>query len=81
MFKKLDCVVAVIGVAIPIAVDELRPDFSQVVRSDRLPAHQAETLRAGRPPIDQYESHVAAPNAKQNTVSDELKAFGGGAQR
>ena len=81
MFKKRDRAFAVIGVAILIAVGELRPDFSQIARSDRLIAHHTERLRAGRPAIHQDESHVAPPNAKQNTVSDEWKTLGGGAQR
>ena len=72
---------AVIGVAIMIAVGEPRSDFSQIARPDRLMAPHTERLRAGRPAIDQYESHVAPPNAKQNTVSDGCRAFGGGAQR
>jgi hypothetical protein len=81
MFNKRDRAFAMIGVAILIAVGELRPDFSQIARSDRLIAHHTERLRAGRPPVHQYESHVAPPNAKQNTVSDEWKTLGGGAQR
>jgi hypothetical protein len=71
----------VIRVAIVIAVDEVRPDLSQVACADRLIAHHAEGLRPGRPAIHQYEFHVAPPNAKQNTVSDWWKALGGGAQR
>jgi hypothetical protein len=81
MFNKRDRAFAMIGVAILIAVGELRPDFSQIARSDRLIAHHTERSRAGRPPVHQYESHVAPPNAKQNTVSDEWKTLGGGAQR
>ena len=70
-----------IGVAVMIAVGELGPDFSQIARPDRLMTQYAARLWAGRPAIHQYESHVAPPNAKQNTVSDEWKTFGGGAQR
>jgi hypothetical protein len=46
-------------VAILIAVDEVRPEFSQIVRFDRLIAHHAQGSRAGRSPIHQDESHVA----------------------
>jgi hypothetical protein len=59
----------VIRIAIVIAVDEVRPDFSQVACSDRLIAHHTAGLPAGRPAIHQYEFHVAPPNAKQNTGS------------
>ncbi len=68
-------------VAAVIAVGEVRPDFSQVACSDRLIAHHTSGLRAGRPPIHQYESHVAPPSAKQNTVLDGWRTLGGGAQR
>jgi hypothetical protein len=71
----------VIRVAIVIAVDEVRPDRSQVAFFDRLIAHHTEGLRAGYPAVQQDESHVAPPNAKQNTVSDWWKTLGGGAQR
>jgi hypothetical protein len=81
IFESQDGLFAVIGVAIMIAVGEPRSDFSQIARSDRLTAQYAERLRAGRPAIHQDESHVAPPNAKQNTVSDGWKALGGGAQR
>jgi hypothetical protein len=80
-FENQDGAFAVLGVAIMIAVGELRPDFSQIVRPDRLMAQYTARLSAGRPAIHQYESHVAPPNAKQNTVSDGCKALGGGAQR
>jgi hypothetical protein len=52
-----------------IAVDEVRPDLSQIAFFDRLIAHHAEGLRAGRPAIHQDEFHLAPPDAKQNTVS------------
>ena len=81
MFEIQHGASAVIGVAIMIAVGEPRPDFSQIARPDWLAAQHTERLRAGRPAIHQYESHVAPPNAKQNTVSDGWKALGGGAQR
>ena len=80
-FDKQDGTFAVICVAIVIAVDEVRPDFSQVACADRSIAHRAEGLSAGRPEIHQYESHVAPPSVKQNTVSDGWKTLGGGAQR
>jgi hypothetical protein len=71
----------VIGVAIMITIGELRPDFSEVACPDWLAAQHTEGLLAGRPAIHQYESHVAPPNAKQNTVSVESETLGGGAQR
>ena len=72
---------AVIFVAIVIAVGEVCSDFPQVACSDRLIARHTEGLSAGHPLIHQYKSHVAPPNAKQNTVSAERKTLGGGAQR
>jgi hypothetical protein len=51
-----------LGVAILIAVSEPRPDFSDVTRPDRLIAHHTQGLLAGRPSINQYESHVVSPN-------------------
>jgi hypothetical protein len=39
---------AVIGVAIWIAIAELRPDLSQVARSDRLTTQRAKRLLSGR---------------------------------
>jgi hypothetical protein len=56
---------AVFGVAFIIAVGDSRFDFPQIARPDRLTAQRTEGLRAGRPAIHQYESHVAPPNAKQ----------------
>ena len=81
IFEKLDGACAVIGVAIMIAVGEACPDFSQVASADWLTAQCTDGLLAGRSAIHHYESHVAPPNAKQNTVSDDWKALGGGAQR
>jgi hypothetical protein len=81
VFEKQERAVAVIRVAIVITVSEVRPDFAQVACFDRLIAHHAEGSSAGRPSVHQYESHVAPPNAKQNTVSDGREAVGGGAQR
>jgi hypothetical protein len=69
-FESPDGHFAMIGVAIMIAVAEPRPDFSQIARPDWLTAQHTERLRGGHPAIHQYESHVAPPNAKQNTVSD-----------
>jgi hypothetical protein len=71
----------VIRVAIVIAVDEVRPDLSQVAFFDRPIAHRTEGLRARRPAIHQDEFLVAPPDAKQNAVSAGRKALGGGAQK
>ena len=81
IFEKLSSACAVIGVAIMIAIGEMRPDFSEVICPDWLAAQHTDGFLAGRPAIHQYESHVAPPNAKQNTVSDEWEILGGGAQR
>ena len=81
IFEKLGSACAVIGVAIMIAIGELRSDFSEITCPDWLAAQHADGLLAGRPANYQYESHVAPPNAKQNTVSDEWEILGGGAQR
>jgi hypothetical protein len=48
----------VVGVAILIAVDELRTNFSQVARSDQLLALHAAGVRAGRPAVHQRKSHM-----------------------
>jgi hypothetical protein len=72
---------AMFGIAIMIAVEEPGPDFSEIACPDWLTTQHAEGLLAGPPVIHQYEFHVAPPNAKQNTVSDEREIFGGGAQR
>jgi len=80
-FDGKDAALAVAGVAFVIAVAEPRPDLSQIARRDRLAAGRADGLRAGCPAVDQDEFHVEPPNAKQNTVSDEWNALGGGAQR
>ena len=72
---------AVIGIAIMVAVRQPRLDLSQVARPDWPAAQHTQGLCAGRPPVHQYESHVAPPSAKQNTVSDGWKVLGGGAQR
>ena len=81
IFESQDGLFAVIGVAIMIAIGELRSDFSEITCPDWLAAQHTDGFLAGRPPIHQYESHVAPPNAKQNTVSDEWEILGGGAQR
>jgi hypothetical protein len=80
-FEKQERALAVICVAGVAAIGEVRADFSQVTHADRPSAHHAVALPAQRPAIDQDESHVAPPNAKQNTVSDGWKVLGGGAQR
>ena len=56
---------AVFGVAFIITVGDPRLDFSQIARPDRLTAQRTEGLRAGRSAVQQYEFHVAPPNAKQ----------------
>jgi hypothetical protein len=61
MFEQPYGALAVIGIAIVIAVDEVRPDFSQVACSNWLIAHQTEGLRTGRPAIHHDESHVTPP--------------------
>jgi hypothetical protein len=81
IFESQDGAFAVTGVAIEIAVGELRPDFTQIAPADGFTALHTQGLRAWRPAIHQYESHVAPPNAKQNTTSEGWKALGGGAQR
>ena len=81
IFENQHSLFAVIGVAIMIAVGEPCPDFSQIAGPDWVTAQHADRLRAGRCAIHQDESHVAPPNAKQNTVSDGCKTLGGGAQR
>lgn len=70
-FELPDSAVAVSGVAIMIAVGEVRSDFPQIAFADRLAAQHAMGSRGGYPAIHQYEFHVAPPNAKQNTVSAE----------
>ena len=64
-----------IRVTIVIAVGEARPDFAQVACFDRLVAHHADGPLAWRPPVHQYESHVAPPTAVQNTALDLWKTF------
>jgi hypothetical protein len=66
----------VIGVAIVIAVGEVRPDFSQVALFDRLQAAHAKRSWARRPAIHQDEFHVAPSNAKQYAVAEEWKTLG-----
>ena len=69
------------GIAIMTAIEEPGPDLSQIAGSDQPAAQPAGRLRVGHPAVYQYELHVAPPSAKQNTVSDDCTAFGGGAQR
>jgi hypothetical protein len=80
-FEQHERALAVICIASVVAVGEVRPDFSQVTRADRLMAHHTAGRPAQRPSVDQYESHVALSSAKQNTVSDGRRALDGGAQR
>lgn len=80
-FDQQDGALAVDSVATMITIAKSGSDFSQIFRADRLTAQQAESLRAWRPAVHKDVSHVAPPNAKQNTVSDELYSWGGGAQR
>lgn len=58
-----------IFVAILIAVDEVRANFSQIARLDRLIAGHADGLWAGRPAVHENESHLPAPNPQRNTAS------------
>ena len=81
LLESQDGSLAVIGVASMVAVREPRVDFSQIAPPDWPAAQHTLGLRIWRPAIHQYESHVAPPNAKQNTVSEGWKALGGGAQR
>jgi hypothetical protein len=71
----------VLGVAIVIAVGEVRSDLSEVAQRDRLIAHHTDGLRAGRPAIHQDESHVAPPDAKQTNVSVGWRPLGKEVQR
>jgi hypothetical protein len=70
----------VICVAILVAVDEVRPDFSQIARFDWPIAPHTDGLWAGRSAIRHDEFHVPPPNAKQNTVSAGWGPSGGAAQ-
>ena len=78
---KRDWCAAVKRVALGVAVAESRPDVSQIACANWLTAQHAGNLPERRPAIHQYESHVAPPNAKQNTISDGLEPLGGGAHR
>jgi hypothetical protein len=71
--EKNDGAFAMSHVAIVIAIDEVRSDFSQVARSDWLIAHHTQGSRTGLSAIYQDESHVAPPNVKQNTISPALR--------
>jgi hypothetical protein len=53
---------AVIGVAIMIAAEEPRLDFSQIARPDWLEAQHAEKLRTGRSAVHQCEPHRRLPS-------------------
>ena len=65
-----------------IAIEQIWPDFSEIVRSDLLAAQHAKRFAEGRPAVHQHESHVAPPNAKQKTCrmcrSYEMKERTGG---
>jgi hypothetical protein len=62
--EEQDGACAMSRVAILVAVDEVRPEFPQVVRSDRPLTQHTQGSRVWRPPIHQDESHVASPNLK-----------------
>jgi hypothetical protein len=64
MIEEQDGASAMSRVAVLIAVDEVRPEFPQVVRSDLPLAHHTQGSRVWRPPIHLDESHVASPNVK-----------------
>src|SRR5260370_40821926 len=79
IFESRDGAFTVLGVAFVITIGEPRLDFPQIARPDRHTAQCTERLPAGRPAIDQDESHVAPPNATEHTVSHEWSAPGAGA--
>jgi hypothetical protein len=66
-----------IGVAIVIAVGEVRPDFSQVTCFDRPQTARTKRPWARRPAIHQDEFHVTPPNATQCAVAKEWETLGG----
>jgi hypothetical protein len=68
---------AVLGVAIVIAIDEMRSDLSQIAFFDRLIAHHAGRLRTGLPAVHQDESHAMPPDTKQNAGSAGRETWGG----
>jgi len=61
IFDSQDGAYAVFSVALIIAVEEPRLDFSQIAQPDWLAAQRAERLQAGRPAIHQDVSHVVPP--------------------
>jgi hypothetical protein len=61
LFEMLEGALAVVGVAMVIAIDEMCADLSQVACFDRLATSRATGLPAGCPAIHQCESHVASP--------------------
>jgi hypothetical protein len=67
--QSQDGAFAMIGVAIMIAVDEVRSEFAQIVWPDWPTAQRTDGLPTGHPAIHQYEPHVAPPGVKQNSVS------------
>jgi hypothetical protein len=62
----------VIGIAVMIAVAELRAGFSQIAGPERLAAHHARISPARRSAVYKYKSHVAAPKEKHSTGNTEL---------
>ena len=53
-------------VALSSAVTAPRPDVAQIAAlADRLPAVRTEIFSKRHPAIDQHESHLAPPGAKQ----------------
>jgi hypothetical protein len=68
IFESQGGVRAVIDIAIVTAIEESRPDFSQIALSDWLTAQHTKRLGAGCPAIHQDKFHVAPPEAKQNMV-------------
>jgi hypothetical protein len=66
-----------VGVAIVIAVGEVRPDFSEVACLDRLEAAHAKGPWARLPAIHQDEFHVTPPNAKPYAVAEGWKTLDG----
>jgi len=78
-FDQQNGALAVIRITILIAIAKTGSDFSRIARADGRSAHYTAALRGG-PTSHQDEPHVAAPNAKQYTMSNELKRVGGGAQ-
>ena len=62
--EEQDGASAMSRVAILIAVDEVRAEFPQVVRSDLPIAHHTHRSVPWRSPIHHDESHEASPKSK-----------------